>query len=573
LAKKRKAAKPKAEKAAAKKKTAPKKRGTAFQAVDENNHGQDARATSVSSEPSARHAEPVDGRARGGSGYAPSSSGRRRQTAPRSALVDTKVVYCGDNLDQLKKLPDNCVDLIYIDPPFNSNRNYEVFWGETKEKRSFADRHASTQAYIDFMRPRCVQLARVLKKTGSFYYHCDWHASHYVKVMLDQIFGENNFVNEVIWKRQSAHSDAKQGSKHLGRVHDTVFLYVGSGKTHTFNHQYRPYSDDYVDKFYKYTEPETGRRYRLSDITAPGGAAPSKGNPCYEFLGVTRYWRYSKENMQKLYEEGRIVQRKPGLVPAYKRYLDEGKGVAVGSVWDDINPIHGSSAERLGYPTQKPVALLERILQLSSNEGDIVLDAFCGCGTALVAAEQLGRQWIGVDVSPTACRVMAKRLRDVCKLPEDEDLHRIGRGFIVRDLPWTEKRLRELPPFEFENWAVIALGGIPNKTQVGDKGIDGRIYPVAAMPESTGKKAGELDFMADWYPIQVKQKDKVGRPDIDSFETAMRRADCKKGFFVGFDYADTALIEIQRYFSKEHRIIVPLTVNDILNEHIARKLA
>ena len=144
-----------------------------------------------------------------------------------SSLLDTRVIYCGDNLEQLKKLPDACVDLIYIDPPFNSNRNYEVFWGETKEKRSFEDRHESTQAYIEFMRPRCVELARVLKKTGSFYYHCDWHASHYVKVMLDQIFGENNFINEIIWKRQAAHNDAKQGSKHLGRVHDTLFLYSG----------------------------------------------------------------------------------------------------------------------------------------------------------------------------------------------------------------------------------------------------------------------------------------------------------------------------------------------------------
>jgi hypothetical protein len=152
------------------------------------------------------------------------------KASPPSALLDTRVIYCGDCLEQLRKLPPACVGLIYIDPPFNSNRNYEVFWGETKEKRAFEDRHASTQAYIDYMRPRCVELARVLKKTGSFYYHCDWHASHYVKVMLDQIFGENNFINEIIWKRQSAHNDAKQGSKHLGRVHDSIFLYTGGGR-------------------------------------------------------------------------------------------------------------------------------------------------------------------------------------------------------------------------------------------------------------------------------------------------------------------------------------------------------
>src|SRR6266481_2564340 len=162
-----------------------------------------------------------------------------------SSLVDTRIVFCGDCLEQLRQLPDNCIDLCYIDPPFNSNRNYEVFWGETKERRSFEDRHESTQAYIEFMRPRCVELSRVLKKTGSFYYHCDWHASHYVKQMLDQIFGENNFINEIIWKRQSAHNDAKQGSKHLGRVHDTIFFYSGS-EEYTFHHAYTAYDEDYV---------------------------------------------------------------------------------------------------------------------------------------------------------------------------------------------------------------------------------------------------------------------------------------------------------------------------------------
>src|SRR5438874_5668296 len=186
--------------------------------------------------------------------------------------------------------------------------------------------------------------------------------------------------------------------------------------------------------------------------------------------------------MEKSHREGRVVQTKSGAVPQYKRYLDEGKGVQVGSVWDDINALHGSDAEWLGYPTQKPLALLERIVKTSSNENDIVLDAFCGCGTALVAAQKLKRQWIGIDISPTACRVMAKRLKKDCGLKEDERLWEIGRGFIVRDLPKTEEELRKYPPFEFENWAVVALGGIPNKAQVGDFGIDGRIYPVGAMP-------------------------------------------------------------------------------------------
>jgi SAM-dependent methyltransferase len=246
--------------------------------------------------------------------------------------------------------------------------------------------------------------------------------------------------------------------------------------------------------------------------------------------------------------------------------------VQVGDVWTDIDRLNQTAKERLGYPTQKPLALLDRIIKASSKENDIVLDAFCGCGTALVAAQNLNRQWIGIDISPTACRVMAKRLRDVCGLREDENYWRHGKGFVVRDLPWTEKQLRTIPPFEFENWAVIALGGIPNKTQVGDMGIDGRIYPVGSEPSEAGKEAGQLDFMDDWYPIQVKQMDKVGRPDIDKFEAAMMRRKRKKGFFVGFDFSGDALREIDQFFRREHIVIVPLTVREILDETIAHRL-
>jgi len=479
-----------------------------------------------------------------------------------SPVVDTRVIYCGDNLDQLKKFPDGCVDLIYIDPPFNSNRNYEVFWGETKEKRSFEDRHASTQAYIEFMRPRCVELHRVLKKTGSFYYHCDWHASHYVKIMLDQIFGENQFQTEIIWRRTNAKGLAFRS---FPNDHDTIFYYTKS-KKYAFNRQYLPHDEKYIKEFYKFVEPETGRRYALDNLANPNKDRP---NLTYEFLGVNRVWRWTKERMQEAYEKGLVVQSKPGAVPRLKRYLDEQKGIPIDSIWSDIPPIQSQSDERLGYPTQKPLALLDRIVKASSNENDIVLDAFCGCGTALVSAENLGRQWIGIDISPTACRVMAKRLRNVCGMKEDEKLWRIGRGFIVRDLPWTEEQLRKIPPFEFENWAVIALGGIPNKAQVGDMGIDGRIYPVSATPK---KMEGELEFMDVWYPIQVKQKLKTGRPDIDSFEAVMMREDRTKGFFVSFDFSAGALSEIQSFFKKTGKSIIALTVKDILDEQIAYKL-
>jgi len=489
-----------------------------------------------------------------------------------SALLDTGVIYCGDNIDQLAKLPDACVDLIYIDPPFNSNRNYEVFWGETKERRAFEDRHSSTEAYIAYMRPRCEELQRVLKTTGSFYYHCDWHASHYVKVMLDQTFGEDRFINEIVWKRQTSHGDAKQGSRHYPRLHDTLLFYSGGRAEYTWNQQYVPLAQSYIDSHYSQVD-EHGRRFQWGDLRAPGGAAPSKGNPHYRVLGVDGYWRYTQEKMEQFIREGRVAIPAGGTVPRYRRYLDESKGLPVGSVWDDINPVNSQALESLGYPTQKPLPLLERIIKTSSNENDIVLDAFCGCGTALVAAQNLKRQWIGIDVSPTACRVMAKRLRDVCGLHEDEKLWKVGRGFVVRGLPWTEAKLRKIPPFEFENWAVIALGGIPNKTQVGDMGIDGRIYPATAGPEKKTKATGHLDFMDVWYPVQVKQKDRVGRPDVDSFEAMMARTERTKGFFVSFDYSSDALAEIDAYFRKSGRVIIPLTVREILDEQIARKLA
>jgi len=499
-----------------------------------------------------------------------------------SALLDTRVIYCGDCLDQLPKLPAESVDLIYIDPPFNSNRNYEVFWGETKETRAFDDRHASTEAYIDFMRPRCVELARVLKKTGSFYYHCDWHASHYVKVMLDQIFGENQFQNEIIWKRTSSHNDPQK----YGNIHDSIFFYSGvSG--HTWNVQYTAYDPDYIEA--EFRPDETGRLVKFENLTGAGTTKGSSGQP---WRGVDpsksgRHWAVparvlkqfgidaegatTQEKLDLLLAKGMIKIDKDGnpLMRGLKTYLDELPGMPLQTLWTDIPKVGNTAKERLGYPTQKPLPLLERIIRSSSNENDIVLDAFCGCGTALVAAERLKRQWIGIDVSPTACRVMAKRLRDDCKLPEDEKLWKIGRGFVVRDLPWSEAQLRKIPPFEFENWAVIALGGIPNKAQVGDMGIDGRIFPVSAAPD-----AGKTPlFMDEWYPIQVKQKDKAGRPDIDSFEAAMIRADRRKGFFVSFEFSSDAIAEAGRFFRTEHRTITLFTVKEILEEQIAMKLA
>jgi DNA modification methylase len=226
---------------------------------------------------------------------------------------------------------------------------------------------------------------------------------------MDAVFASANFRSEITWKRTSAHSDRAQGRRQHGRVRDAL-LYFTKGDSWTWNPVYTEYDRDYIDKSYRHVEPETGRRYRLDNLTGPGGAA--KGNPQYELMGVTRYWRYSKERMQELVDSGRVVQTKPGSVPAYKRYLDEMPGVPLQDLWTDINPIASRSKERTGYPTQKPLALLERIIQASSNEVDMVLDPFCGCATACVAAEKLGRQWAGIDISPNALVQVNKRLRD-----------------------------------------------------------------------------------------------------------------------------------------------------------------
>ena len=357
-------------------------------------------------------------------------------------------LFYGDNLNILREyIKDETVDLIYLDPPFNSNRNYNVLfksesgteaesqitafedtwhWNASAEEtyrelilegdnvgqmvESFRQFIGANQmmAYLVMMAIRLKELHRVLKPTGSLYLHCDPTASHYLKILLDTVFGAQNFRNEIVWKRSSAHNDRSQGNViHFGRIHDVILFYTRSNNA-TRNDVYTPYSDSYLKSFYKYSD-EKGR-YQLDNIAGPGGAA--KGNPEYEFLGVTRYWRYSRERMQELYDKGLIIQTKPGTVPRFKRYLDESKGVPMQDIIDDINPLQSSTAERLGYPTQKPVALLERILKASSNEGDLVLDPFCGCGTTIAAAQNLNRQWIGIDITHLAVGLQKLRLKD-----------------------------------------------------------------------------------------------------------------------------------------------------------------
>ena len=352
-----------------------------------------------------------------------------------------KTIWTGDNLHILRGLNSDSVDLIYLDPPFNSNRNYSAPVGSVAAGAAFkdtwnlsdldvawmgliADEHPAIyrtieaaglthgkgmQSYLCMMAVRLLEMHRVLKTTGSVYLHCDPTAGHYLKLLMDAVFGAGRFRSEISWKRTSAHSDTRQGRRQHGRVHDILLFYTKSEQW-TWHPVYTDYDSEYVEKFYRYTEPGTNRRYRLGDLTGPGGA--SKGNPHYELMGVTRYWRYSKERMQELVDAGRIVQTRPGAVPAYKRYLDEMPGVPLQDLWTDIRPVAPQSRERIGYPTQKPLALLERIIQTSSNEGDMVVDPFCGCATACVASEKLGRRWVGIDLSPKAVELVNMRLRD-----------------------------------------------------------------------------------------------------------------------------------------------------------------
>jgi DNA modification methylase len=315
-------------------------------------------------------------------------------------------VICGDSRKELKKVPDGFANLVYLDPPFFTNREFKI---TSNKKTLFCDKWCDgLEGYLEFMTEILRECHRCLSLTGSLYLHCDWHASHYLKVEADKIFGYNNFRNEVIWRRHNAHNDTKQGSKLFGRIHDVIFFYTKSNK-YNWNPMYQAYSKDYLRRYYKYVEPGTGRVYALGDLSGPGGC--SKSNPFYEFLGIKRYWRFTEQNMRRLHKEKRILQSKSGKVPKLKRYLDEMSGIVLQDVWDDIQSSQIKKEVPIVYPTQKPVRLIERIIEISSKPNDIVLDPFCGSGTTLNAARNLDRNYIGIDSQKEACSISKKRLK------------------------------------------------------------------------------------------------------------------------------------------------------------------
>lgn len=472
-------------------------------------------------------------------------------------------LYFGDNLPILREhIADESVDLVYLDPPFNSNANYNVLfkeksgehshaqitafedtweWGEEAEVTYFETIQvggrlsdflqafrvllgpSDMMAYLVMMAPRLQQLHRVLKPTGSIYLHCDPTASHYLKLLMDAIFGAANYLNEITWKRTTAHSDAKQGRKGYGNVND-ILLYYSKSEEFTFNPQFLPYDEKYVDAKYPYSDPD-GRRYGLWDMSGPGGAA--KGNPYYEVMGVKRFWRYSEAKMNELIAQGRIVQPSPGAVPRYKRYLDEMPGVPIQNLWDDIFPINSQAQERLGYPTQKPEALLERIIAISSNEGDIVLDPFCGCGTSISVAERLHRKWIGVDITHLAITLIRHRLFDQFKTDlspyevwgDPKDVH-------------SAAALANEDRYHFQWWALGLVDARPaqDKRKKGaDSGIDGVINFV-----------DDTSGLAKKIIVQVKSGH-VKAGDIRDLKGVLEREKAAIGAFITLEEATSPM--------------------------------
>lgn len=330
-------------------------------------------------------------------------------------------VFWGDNLQVMSHLLKEFrgkVDLIYIDPPFDSKADYkkriqlqgkQVYNESTSfEEKQYTDIWNNDE-YLQFIFERVVLLRELLSPRGSIYFHCDWHKSHHIRCILDEVFGASNMRNEIVWKRSDAKGDAAQGSKHYSRLQDVILFYTKSDE-YCWNPLYTPLSEKYADGFYRHID-ENGRRYKLENMLGPGGAA--KGNPVYEVMGVTRAWRFSKEKMRKMIEDGLVIQTTPGTVPMQKKYLDDSKGVQVGTWWDDISMIRGFSSEKMDYPTQKPELLLERILKASTNAGDLVFDCFMGSGTTQAVSMKLGRRFIGADINLGAVQTATKRLINV----------------------------------------------------------------------------------------------------------------------------------------------------------------
>jgi adenine specific DNA methylase Mod len=455
-------------------------------------------------------------------------------------------LYFGDNLNILRDhVEDESVDLIYLDPPFNSKRDYNLLfktpkghsseaqitafedswhWGaeaETEYEELLHQKNTDVaemirslrnflgtndmMAYLTMMANRLLELHRVLKPTGSIYLHCDPIASHYLKIVMDAVFGIKNYRNEISWRRSNPKTNT---SINLPNCRDIIFRYTKSDKS-VFNMIYQSLDESYVEKAYRYKD-EKGKSYRLLPLLNPNDDRP---NLTYEFLGVKRVWRWTKERMQAAYESGLVVQLKPGAVPQYKKYLEDSLGRTITNDWNDITAVQGN--EELGYPTQKPLGLLERIINMSSNEGDVVLDPFCGCGTAVHAAQKLKRQWIGIDITVLAINLIESRLKHAFP----------GIGYEVEGLPThldEARSLAERDKYQFQWWACTLVGAqaYQGKKKGADGGIDGLIY---FQDDNTGAKK---------IVVSVKGGENVSVSMIRDFAHVIDREKAAMGFFV-----------------------------------------
>jgi site-specific DNA-methyltransferase (adenine-specific) len=466
-------------------------------------------------------------------------------------------LYYGDNLEVMRKyLPDECIDLVYLDPPFNSNRDYNLLFREQSGEpaqgqiKAFTDTWQWSEgaydefcqtcpkpalvelvqgfvrtlgrndltAYLVMMAPRLVELHRVLKPTGSLYLHCDPTASHYLKVMLDVVFGARNFMNEIAWKRYAAHS-LSQGR--YDRISDRILFYCKDSRlTRTFDPPTEALSEEEINERFPHVEPETGRRFQhvsleqSSNKSSAGETRIIQGRTVVSEIG----WRWSQETFdQRLKENPYLIYWTSTGRPRYKIYADEYKGKPVGDIWTDVPYLSSGDAERLGYPTQKPLALLERILQASSNEGDTVLDPFCGCGTAIVAAQKLNRRWIGIDITHLAIALIKYRLSDMFDLKEGKDYRVVGEPTTVAEARALAQQDRD----EFQKWA---LGLIPRARPYQDKkgkdtGIDGVLFFKDDLKDP--KRA----------LIQVKSG-RVSVKDVRDFRGVLEREGATLGLFV-----------------------------------------
>ncbi len=498
----------------------------------------------------------------------------------------------GDNLPWLRDrsaFPDESVDLVYLDPPFNSNAEYNVLFREESGSVSQAQFHAFTDtwhwvdaektyrdflktcpiveavtimegyhaflrtspmmAYLAMMAPRLAELRRVLKPTGSLYLHCDPTASHYLKMLLDAIFGLTNFRNEIVWRRSHPKGHA---FTRFARNHDVILAFAKNAEHVTWNPSYVPHDPERAAQ--QYALQEAGRPYQLTSLLNPNTNRP---NLTYAFLGVTKVWRWTKERMMEEYKKGRVVMPPGGKIPRYKRYLDEQEGIPVDDFWADIEFATGQ--ERLSYPTQKPLALLDRIIKASSKEGDVVLDPFCGCGTTIASAERLKRRWIGIDITYLAINLIKRRLDSTFGSGKAQFVEHGQPG----DLAGAQ-RLAELDRFQFQQWALNLVNALPIKGGEGkgaDRGVDGLLY----FYESKDERRKIL--------VQVKSG-AVKRGDVATLLGDVGNQKAVAGILITLDEPTAAMrkeaVEAGRYTSalwrkKDYPKIQLLTIDGILD--------